>query len=310
MVHQHPNLFVIGAPKCGTSSLYAYLRQHPQVYMAKPKEPNHFVYSSGNPYGWGTSHPYSTLDAYLSLFRATGDQGIVGEASTCYCLMPHVARAIRNHNPEAKLIAVLRDPVERAWSMYLYWHQFNPQYQRLDLDDFRARFVADDLMTDLERGRSTRVKWLRGAGMYWANLSHFYSEFPADQIFLLNYDDFVRQPQRMMDQLCEFLGVSSYTFDTSVRENTTAVPRFRRLYNFVNLNVEHPLRRALKNTFGKLLPMRTLRLSLNQALLSVQAQRTLPDSLYHELGDFYRDDLKRLADHTGFPVRQWTRLGV
>lgn len=73
-------------------------------------------------------------------------------------LMPHMARSIRNHNPDAKLVAVLRDPVERAWSMYLYWHQFNPQYQRLRSDDFRLRFSANNMMTDQERGHALSIQ--------------------------------------------------------------------------------------------------------------------------------------------------------
>ncbi len=126
--------------------------------------------------------------------------------------------------------------------MYLYWQQFNYGCKSINYEDFRQRFVADDLMTDHERQTAVRIKWLRGAGMYWENLRHFYREFPADQIYLLQYEEFVQHPEKSLSKLCEFLGVESHRFETSFRENQTLVPRFRRLYNFINLDVQNPLR--------------------------------------------------------------------
>ena len=302
---RHPNLFVVGAPKCGTTSLYAYLRQHPKIFLADPKEPNHFVFSSNNPYGWQKSHPYWNLDAYLTLFQAADNAHVVGEASTCYSLMPHVPRAIRAHNPDAKILAVLREPVQRAWSMYLYWHQFNPACAHISIDDFRQRFLADDLMTSHERQQAARVKWLRGAGMYWENLQHFYREFPANQIYLLQYDEFVQQPQASLKKICDFLEVDNFEFETGFRENRTAVPKFRKLYNFVNLDVDNPVRRLAKQVLGRVLPVKKLRDLANRALLSFETSKLLPESLVAELSSYYRDDLKRLMDSTGFDSRPW-----
>lgn len=304
---RHPNLFVIGAPKCGTTSLYAYLRQHPQIFLTEPKEPNHFAYADNNPYNWPKSHPYWNLDAYLTLFKAAGNSQIVGEASTCYSLMPHAARAIRQHNPQAKILAILREPVQRAWSMYLYWHQFNHTCQSVNYDDFRHRFIADDLMTDHELGHTKRVKWLRGAGMYWENLQHYYREFPADQIYLLQYDEFIQQPQMSLSKLCTFLDVESYQFDTSFRENKTVVPRFRRLYNFINLDVHHPLRSVAKRVLSKFLLAAKVKQLANHALLSSEGPKSLPESLVAELSSYYQNDLQQLTDSTGFDTRPWMR---
>lgn len=304
---QNPNLFVIGAPKCGTTSLHAYLRQHPQIFLSEPKEPNHFAYAEDNPYGWSKSHPYCSLDAYLTLFKSAGDAQIVGEASTCYSVMPHAARAIRQHNPQAKILAILREPVQRAWSMYLYWQQVNRECQALSCEDFRHRFIADDLMTAHEQQHTQRVKWLRGAGMYWENLQHYYREFPADQIYLLPYDEFVQQPQVSLSKVCQFLGVDNYQFDTSFRENKTVVPRFRRVYNFVNLDVHNPLRSAAKRLLSRFLPAAKVRQLANRALLSFEGTKSLPESLVTELSSYYQDDLQQLMDSTGFDTRAWMR---
>ncbi len=305
---RHPNLFIIGAPKGGTTSLHAYLRQHPQIFLSQPKEPNHFAYADGNPYGWPHSSPYWDRHAYLSLFQGSGKAKIVGEASTCYCLMPHVPTALYRHNPDAKILAILREPVQRAWSMYLYWQQFNKDCHALSIHDFCERFRRDDLMTAVDQASKKRVKWLRGAGMYWQNLQHFYSEFPADQIHLVSYDEFLQRPQDCLSNVCNFLEVDNFAFDTSVRLNKTLVPRFRRLYNFVNLDVDNPFRRLSKRLFRRVLRLSDIRHLVNRFLLSSEGSHRLPDDITRELAGYYKDDLKQLMSATGFDTRAWTSL--
>jgi hypothetical protein len=300
-----PNLFVVGAPKCGTTSLHAYLRQHPQIFMSDPKEPNFFAYSNGNPYGWRKEHPFWDEEAYIKLFESAGSAKIRGESSGCYSLMPHVASSIYAHNPQAKIVAILRNPVERAWSMYQFWHQFDASVRSLHLRDFRERFLKDDLATEHEKRQPRQVKWLRGAGMYWNNLQHFYDVFPEQQIYLLNYDEFANRPHRTLASLCQFLGVDAFSFDTSRRENVTAAPRFRCMYNFVNLAIDHPIRRRIKNSFASRLPLAALKRTVNQLLLAISPKPELPRPLYNELLGYYLDDLQRLTDQTGFSARNW-----
>lgn len=306
----YPNLFIIGAPKCGTTSLYAHLRQHPQVFLTEPKEPNHFAYAFGNPYNWPSHNPYRNREDYLSLFQSTGSAAYVGEASTCYSLMPHVASAIREFAPDAKIIALLREPVQRAWSMYLFWHQFNPRCQHIDIDDFRQRFLADDLVTEHDRLQSQSVKWLRGAGMYWENLRHYYYNFPSDQILLLQYDSFMTQPQTTLDRVCQFLGIEDFRINPHLRENKTAVPKFRGLYNFINNDASHPLRVFAKQIIGRFVSPQLIKRIANRLLLQIESRRTLPAALIQELSAYYNDDLQCLMASTGFDTRPWLKAVV
>ena len=116
-----PNFFIIGAGKSGTTSLYHYLKQHPQIFMSPVKEPKYFAFAGQrlNYTGPGDARivpeTTTTREAYLDLFREAGDQSAVGEASTVY-LGPinGTAQRIAQQVPEARIVAILRQPADRA----------------------------------------------------------------------------------------------------------------------------------------------------------------------------------------------------
>src|SRR5215210_1250841 len=128
-----PNFLIIGAEKSGTTALYHYLKQHPQVYMSPVKEPGFFSYEEGQkPISAGparfTSERITDIEAYQRLFRGISDEKAVGEETPAYIANPEAPARIRRYIPDAKLIAILRDPTERAYSNYLHarWLGFEP----------------------------------------------------------------------------------------------------------------------------------------------------------------------------------------
>ena len=110
-----PNFLIIGAMKSGTTALYYYLEQHPQVYMSPVKEPNFFCSEENSDGDFATR-----LGAYQDLFRDVSGEKAIGEASHCYLYEPEAAARIQEYITDAKLIAVLRDPVDRAYSHFLH----------------------------------------------------------------------------------------------------------------------------------------------------------------------------------------------
>lgn len=121
-----PTFLVIGAAKAGTTSLYHYLGQHPQVFMSPVKEPGFFALE-GHPLDfrgpgdeWLRQATTTTLEAYQKLFEGVRDEPAVGEASVLYLHHHAAPEAIARYVPDVKLVAVLRDPVERAYSAFLY----------------------------------------------------------------------------------------------------------------------------------------------------------------------------------------------
>ena len=113
-----PNFFIVGAPRAGTTSLYRYLRRHPQVFMPAVKEPHFFANINPDP---DQRHLFPAMDEgqYVRLFRGALHYRAIGEASPSYLVTKGAAERIKARVPNAKIIMLLRDPTERAFSHYL-----------------------------------------------------------------------------------------------------------------------------------------------------------------------------------------------
>jgi hypothetical protein len=207
-----PDFIIGGAPKCATTALFDYLAQHPQVFASAPKEPHYFASEAlGRPF---MQRRYS-MSEYRALFAGCAPGQVAGEGSTHY--LQHaavVAPLIAAHAPEAKLIFCLREPVERAYSHFLFRYSEAGPYdlggmgQRLGF----AAFARDPEMFE--------------AGNYAANLAIFLRWFPASQIHLVFFDDIRTDLAGCLGGICRFLRVDeSFAFDLSRRSNTTAYPR-------------------------------------------------------------------------------------
>lgn len=182
-----PNFFIAGAPNTGTTSLYFYLRQHPQVYMSPVKEPSFFGADAARRRSLRRrfrrlihrSDEVSSWDDYLKLFRGARDERAIGEATPRYLLLPGAARAIRDRIPDAKLIFVLRDPAD--WLLTRYLATFWPDAR----GSFRMRFLA---------GMRPGNEWSRALtiGRYATHLQRFFDVFSREQLHIELYEDFRR----------------------------------------------------------------------------------------------------------------------
>jgi hypothetical protein len=225
-----PNFFILGAQKAGTSALYQVLNQHPQIGMSRIKEPRFFISDRVAPAFRGPGAEEFirggvwALKEYQSLFSCPSPRVVRGEASPVY-LSAHApdqtARRIATLCPEAKLIALLRDPTERAFSAYLH-------HRRLGLEphsDF-ARALAE------EEAR-LRAGWLpgwgyRSNGCYSANLAPYLELFPREQILLLSWESWNGRPAEIARRILKFLNVTEdFAPDLHHRHNVSLLPRMR-----------------------------------------------------------------------------------
>ncbi|HJQ84304.1 MAG TPA: sulfotransferase, partial [Candidatus Binatia bacterium] len=241
-----PNFLVIGAARSGTNSLYRWLGQHPEICVSPVKEPRFFAFEDAPPAFAGhkpddyTDFPtWTSLAEYRRLFRPVAGQRAVGEASTVYLYYPgeRPAERIRFHVPDAKLIAILRQPAERAYSNYLLavQHGWEP------LPDFAAALAAED-----ERARAGWSYFLRYRrnGLYHQQLARFYARFPAMQIRVLLYDDLCARPLAVMREVFAFLGVDDrFTPDVSRRHLRSGRTRSAAIARA--LASRHPLKLAV-----------------------------------------------------------------
>jgi hypothetical protein len=239
-----PNFFVAGAPKAGTTSLYHYLRQHPQIYMSPIKEPCFFApevvdftpdarrnfngtreavaaYLDGPLDSLGSGIVLDWPD-YLKLFKRVKDEIAIGEVSGSYLASSGAAGAIRSRIPDARIVIMLRHPVDRLYSQYV---------AALSLGLTRAgfaRWAEEQQALEARRHPPFGVVW---TGRYAEHLQRFRTHFPADRLHVAFYDDYVTDRRAVVRGVLAFLGVDpDRPIDLGARHNVTRVPRWPRLH--------------------------------------------------------------------------------
>jgi hypothetical protein len=197
-----PNFFIVGAPKCGTTALYEYLRPHPNIFMSAIKEPHFFAKDLGG-------YPrIKTLQEYTDMFAgSTPDHLRTGEASVYYLRSAVAIANIREFNPEARLIAMFRNPVDMVHSLHshlLYVGQEN------EADFEKAWRLQERRSQGLDlplRSRGAFLVQYAEVGRLGSQTERLLSIFPREQVRLILYDDFAASPKQVYDEVIDFLGI-------------------------------------------------------------------------------------------------------
>ena len=218
-----PDFFVAGVPKAGTTALHAALARHPALYMSTVKEPKFFLTDGPPPAQGGPGdaktyreHVWRRPD-YEALFDPASAGQLRGESTPFYLYNRAAQQRIRAQVPAAKLIVVLRDPVERAHSNWTHlWSA--------GLDP-----IGDFVQACGEEERRIEAGWAefwhyKALGRYGEQLQHLYRMFPRDQILVFRYRAMIERPAQTLDQICAFLGVPQGVLTELPRENVTAHP--------------------------------------------------------------------------------------
>lgn len=283
-----PNFIIIGAAKSGTTALYQYLQEHPDVFMSPIKEPNFFALRNGTPSYQGPGDETTNdnaivdLDSYEELFDGVRGQHAIGEASPMYLYNPQAASAIAQHTPNAKLIAILRNPIERAHSAY----------QHL-LRDHRENAKSFQSALDLEEKR-IKLQWApmwhyTKRGFYYKQLKVYYDHFPKKQILVLLHEDLDQHPIQTLETVYRFLQVDdTFRPDVSVRPNVSGIPKNQRLHEF--LNDKHPLKESIKPFLPTGLLHRVASRVKNRNLQT----EAVPSASRKRLQALYRNDISAL----------------
>lgn len=298
-----PNFFLIGAAKAGTSSIYNYLWQHPDVYMSPNKEPNFFVLD-GEPARFAgpgddivNIRSVHARDEYEALFADRTTEKMMGEASPPYLRSEIAAECISKLIPTAKLIAVLRNPIDRAFSCF--------QHAVRDNRETKSTFIE---ALACEAGR-IEANWenlwyYTEGGLYHKQLQYYYSRFPSDQIAVYLYDDFAAEPQMIMQSMFDFLGVDAFEPDMSVHYNVSGQARSQNVQKF--LVRSNPFKDLLKPFIPSYLRQRLI----NQ-VMSLNVDRSTPEMSEEDrryLIGVFHDDVMRLQDLLQRDLSGWLRV--
>jgi hypothetical protein len=293
-----PNFFIVGAPRCGTTSLYTYLRDHPQVFMCHPKEPHYFAEDVPAP------RHVETLEDYLKLFEgATDKQHKLGEGSVWYLSSEHAIRRIYEFKPDARLIAMLRNPIELVVSLH-------NQHYALHIDDVPDFETAWRLQSARANGQHippgcTNLAQLqyKRAGELGTQVQRLMSVFPSDQIMLIIFDDFIARTREIYEDVLDFLGLPSDGRTKFQRVNRSREGRYGRLNRAVVLN--RTLNSLLINSgISQTAPYRFVRNLLIKETPPTVKKALSPD-FRAELAEVYREEVALLSELVGRDLSSW-----
>ena len=207
--------------------MYDWLAQHPSVFVSPEKEPSYFAFAGQEPRPMGDILPITDLDAYQSLFAGGDEAGSIGEGSTIYLYDPSAPERIRSLLPEVKLVAILRHPVDRAYSSFAQLRRDALE----PLSDFRDAVAAEE--ERVGAGWPFPFHYLR-AGRYAAQLRRYRERFPRDRLKVYLYDDLLTDPAALVGDLYRFLDVDpAFVPDVDRRRNVSQLPRSPRLQKLV-----------------------------------------------------------------------------
>ncbi|MFI5134805.1 MAG: sulfotransferase family protein [Chitinophagales bacterium] len=316
MAEKLPNFFIVGAAKSGTTSLYEYLKLHPEVYMAPIKETHHFSTDIDNTkfrsnYArslnkdlskWlesdlseGIFHAFVTdWKQYVQLFKNVKDEKAIGEVTNSYLYSKDAAKNIREKFPQAKIIMMLRNPAERAFSHYLM--------------DLRIGYETDDFMTALKKDMARDPKgWgisnmYVEIGQYYGQVKRFMEIFPKEQLRIYLFDDFVKNPEATMKDIFRFLGVSEKTqIDFGKKYNPSFIPKNKIISK---LNTQKQVKDWLKSVLPK-----SVKSNFKKTFYTDKDLPKIKPEERKFLQDIFHDDVMKLSQLLNRDLSKWLENG-
>ncbi len=288
-----PNFFIVGAPKCATTSLDSYLNQHPDVFMCPVKESFFFLPGTG----------VSDLSVYKSYFDGVKDESAIGESSVGYLYDKKSPELIKDSVPDAKIIIVLREPSAMAYS---YWRYVsNHGTENLSFEDAISDKEREYRKSADFKENHNGYDWWQSylyleKASYSGQVKRFIDMFGREQVKIYIFEDFVNKPLETCADAFSFLGVNSdFRPDCSKIVNEGGVTRF----NFVKrlLGNEHPILRMFIPPIFR----HKIREYLKIANLKSGEGGKINNDTKKRLQEFFRDDTIKLETILGGEIKQW-----
>ncbi len=292
-----PNFLIIGAAKGGTTSLYHYLSQHPQIYMSTVKEPRFFALEGeelnfNNPDQGINRDSITQLREYQDLFKDVKDEIAIGEASPLYLYSAKAADRIRHYIPDVKLIAILRDPSERAYSCYT--HLVRENYESLSFEE--------GLCEEFKRIQDNWAHlWhYRQGGYYYSQLKPYFEKFSRDNIRIYRFEDLNNDSMSVVWDIYQFLGVDDAFIPDLTRMNVSGKPKIKALQTLLGTGntTRSLIKRILPTEFRKDIARRLRSWNLKQ-------KGEMPADIREKLIHDYREDILQLQELINTDLSAW-----
>ena len=297
-----PNFLIVGAQKSGTTALAYYLSQHPEIYMSPVKEPGFFAFEGQSPNFSGPEDHQSfrlvttDLNQYQQLFTGVRSEKAVGEASTWYLCHPDAPNRIRHYIPDVKLIAILRNPVDRAFSGYMHL----VKQGREPLASFK------DALAQEEKRINAGWEYLwhyKQMGLYAKQIKRYKKEFEYSQLKIFLYEDLDNSPEKVLKEVFSFLEIENdFMPPVLSRHNISGVKKSK----FVDslLKNDNPFKSALK----PFLPTKFRQELADFVRVKNYRKYTCPRDVRTQLVKEFRDDILELQDLMQRDLTGWLAL--
>lgn len=293
-----PNFFIVGAPKCGTHAMHNFLKVHPEIYMPEKKEFQYFATDlvRGTPFEL-------TESEYLSYFQGATNEKRLGEASTWYLYSKEAALNIKRFNPCAKIIIMLRNPVDMMYAYWLhllyYGHEEVADFKKaVDLEECRkvGKHIPKTLKIPVQ------MLFYKEIAKFGDQVERYLKVFGQENVHIILQERFKEDPEHHYKKVLEFLEVNpNFTPEFSI-----IYPRKKPRSLILNKLLNHPplFLRLCKN----IIPI-TLRRSLSRIIRSLNTQINPPDKvapeIRRELLAFFREDIEKLMELTKMDLSHW-----
>ena len=292
-----PNLLIVGAAKSGTTSLHNYLNQHPDIFMCSPKEP-HFLINkeigiNRIPIG------ITDISEYKNLFLEGEDKKYRGESSVMYLMYPEIVipKINQEFGEETKIIIMLRNPVERAYSGYQHVKRFNVKEDCIDFksawDISEKRYFEQEDMT-----AASRYKEL---GLYYKQVKSYLEQLK--NVHIIIFDDYKKDFQKEMNKVFDFLEIENMKVNDVERHMVGGWQwedeKMKKLMIKKNL---------LKSFLKIIFPFKSLQQKIRQQIQNRKTVKVKEVSSEDKkmLQDFYREDIKKLSELVNRNLNFWT----
>ncbi|CAN5530906.1 hypothetical protein BH11ARM2_BH11ARM2_02290 [soil metagenome] len=298
MSKPRPNFFIVGAPKCGTSAMHVYLSEHPRIYMSPRKEPHFFS-------DLGRERDVATLDEYLDLFKGAegGDYLAIGEGSTTYLYVPGALEKIKEYDPNAKIVAMVRNPIAMIQSL----HSYNLWRLREDVEGFEE---AWRLQGERKAGRRVPPRSVNPYHLQYGEIAklgkqvqHLYKVFPREQVHIGFADDMRKDCRAAYDATLAFLNVPS---DGRTEFPPVNEGRAHGKGSWISKRIMAPPPALIKLAKAMGLTKKGLVMKgASKTTTTVEKKQEISPELRAELADHFRDDVALLGDLTGRDLSGW-----
>jgi len=294
-----PDFFIVGAPKCGTTALNAYLTQHPEIFLPKKKELHYFgadlVFS----------RPKMTEPMYMAHFSEANGEKRVGEAAVWYLYSKQAATEIKEFNSATRIIVMLRNPVEMMYALHA---------QRLFNDNEDIFDFAEALAAEEERKQGWRLYknaanimgfFYRDAATYTPQIQRYLQVFGEDSVHVIIFDDFTNNTPQVYRDTCEFLRVDPHFLPEFSIINANKSVRSKTLRGF--LRYPSPRTLAVLRTLIPTQPRHKLKDGLKRFNRKYEPRRPMDPELRRHLKAEFLPEVERLSALLRRDLTHWCR---